>query len=299
VLELVNEVKMHEILGLSTGGRLEASGVVERDGRLYVVFDNSSEIASVHAELLLGSGVNRVISDGSGRRVGYEDLAHDRSSDRFFALIEAMPRRGAGFMAQVDEYDHQLRYIKSAWLDFPLDTPNKGLEGLTCVRRDEGIHLLGLCEGNRCRGGLSGEESGRGRIQVFREGAHHWEHLTTIRLPPTLEFLDYSSIALAGNRIAVLSQASSLLWVGELSPSTWEIVSEGRTYRFPRHGDGKTLYCNVEGVSWMAPDRLVVVSDRAKLATQHKRCRRKDQSIHLFRIPQAAGGLDVTASVAT
>jgi hypothetical protein len=298
MLELVDEAKLHEILGPSTGSRLEASGVVERDGHLYVVFDNSSEIASVHAELLLGSGLNRVISEGAGRRVGYEDLAHDRSSDRFFALIEALPRRGAGFMAQVDEYDDQLRYIKSAWLDFPLDRPNKGLEGLTCVRRDEGIHLLGLCEGNRCRGGLSGEESGRGRIQVFREGSHHWEHVTTIRLPQTLEFLDYSSIALAGDRIAVLSQASSALWVGELSPSTWEVVSEGRTYQFPRDPDGRTLYCNVEGVSWIAPGRLVVVSDRAKLASQHKRCRRKDQSVHLFRIPQATAGLDVTGAVA-
>jgi hypothetical protein len=298
VLELVHEAKLQEILGPSTGGRLEASGVVARDGHLYVVFDNSSEIASVHAELLLRSDVNRVVSDGSGRRVGYEDVAHDPSSDRFFALIEALPKRGAGFMAQVDEYDHELRFIKSAWLDFPLDRPNKGLEGLTCVRRQEGVYLLGLCEGNRCRGGLSGGEPGRGRVQVFRQGIHHWEHLTTIRLPPTLKFGDYSSIALAGERIAVLSQESSALWVGELSSSTWEVVSEGGTYQFPRDGEGRTLYCNVEGVSWIAPDRLVVVSDRAKPASQHKRCRRKDQSIHLFVIPQAHRAVHVSATVA-
>ncbi|MBJ7614338.1 MAG: hypothetical protein JF924_18685 [Candidatus Dormibacteraeota bacterium] len=295
-LELVREAKLHEILGPSTGARLEASGVVARDGRLYVVFDSSSEIASVHAELMLGSGVNRVISEGPGRPVGYEDLAHDPSSNRFFALIEALPKHGAGLMARVDEYDHELRYIKSAWLDFPLDQANKGLEGLTCVRREEGIYLLALCEGNRCRGGLSGERPGSGRIQVFREGVHHWEHVTTIRLPPALEFLDYSSIALADDRIAVLSQASSALWIGELSRSTLEVVSEGRFYQFPRDGEGRTLYCNVEGVSWIAPDRLVVVSDRMKPAGQQKRCRSKDQSIHLFLLPPDAGGLDSAAA---
>jgi hypothetical protein len=34
-----------------------------------------------------------------------------------------------------------------------LDRPNKGLEGLTCVRRGGHAYLLGLCEGNRCKGG--------------------------------------------------------------------------------------------------------------------------------------------------
>jgi hypothetical protein len=289
MLQLVQEAKLQEVLGLSAESRLEASGVVARDGHIYVVFDNSSEIAFVHGELLHRADVNRVISKGSGRGFGYEDLAHDPSDGRFFALIEALPNRGAGFMAQVDEYDQDFRYRKSSWLDFPLDRPNKGLEGLTCVRRAEGTFLLGLCEGNKCRGGPSGERSGRGRIQVFRESTHHWEHVDTVRLPPGLQFLDYSGIALDGHRIAVVSQASSALWIGELSPSAWEVVSEGSTYQFPRDARGRTLYCNVEGVSWIAPDRLVVVSDKAKVATQHKRCRTKDQSIHLFVIPKASG----------
>jgi hypothetical protein len=36
----------------------------------------------------------------------------------------------------------------------------------------------------------------------------------------------------------------------------------------------------------MAPDRLVMVSDKAK-PEQDPRCRDKDQSIHIFRIPAA------------
>jgi len=39
-------------------------------------------------------------------------------------------------------------------------------------------------------------------------------------------------------------------------------------------------------VSWIAPDRVVVVSDRAKRdGRQDDRCRAKDQSIHVFAIP--------------
>lgn len=266
--------------------------MVARDGHFYVVFDSSSEIASVDGRLERQAGRNGFVSRGSRRGVGYEDIAHDPSRNRFFALIEAMPRHRGGFMAQVDEYDEGLRQVGSAWLDFPLEQANKGLEGLSCVLRGGETHLLGLCEGNKCRGGAPGREGGGGRIQVFAEGGRRWEHVATVRLPTALRFKDYSSLALAGDLVAVLSQASSALWVGELSPSSWELVSGGSTYRFPRDRDNRAVYCNVEGVSWIAPDRVVVVSDKAKSSAQRKGCRIKDQSIHVFGIPAAAGGGD-------
>jgi hypothetical protein len=85
-----------------------------------------------------------------------------------------------------------------------------------------------------------------------------------------------------GGRIQVFREA--------LSPSSWELVSEGTTYRFPRDRQNRPVYCNVEGVSWIAPDRVVVVSDKAKPSVQRKRCRIKDQSIHVFDIPAAPPG---------
>ena len=42
--------------------------------------------------------------------------------------------------------------------------------------------------------------------------------------------------------------------------------------------------CNPEGVTWLGNDRLAVVSDKWK-ADQPKRCTRKDQSVHIFRLP--------------
>ena len=44
------------------------------------------------------------------------------------------------------------------------------------------------------------------------------------------------------------------------------------------------MYCNMEGVTWLGNDRLVVVSDKGK-SDQPGRCARKDQSIHIFKLP--------------
>jgi len=54
----------------------------------------------------------------------------------------------------------------------------------------------------------------------------------------------------------------------------------------PRTRKGKRLYSTVEGISWLADDTFVAVSDLAK--EQHPpRCEPKDQSIHIFRLPRS------------
>jgi hypothetical protein len=284
-LELVKEVKIFDLLEqFKPDPRLEASGVLAKDGMFYVIFDNLPHIALIGAELSATAGANQVIEQHQGHPCGFEDIAYDPWSDRFYVLIESL-RRGQGkYMAMVQEYDASLRYLESAWLDFPLDRPNKGLEGLTCVHRCGLPHLLGLCEGNKCEGGAKGRIPGGGRIHVFTRGKHHWERAGKIRLPETLLFEDYSGVTVTGDRIAVVSQVSSALWIGSLAPSSWEITGEGNCYAFPRDADGEIIYGTAEGVSWIAPDQVVVVSDKAK-PDQDRRCQSKDQSIHIFRIP--------------
>jgi hypothetical protein len=88
----------------------------------------------------------------------------------------------------------------------------------------------------------------------------------------------------AGDRVAVVSQESSALWVGRLAPSSWDLLDAGRTYSFPRDPLGRTLYGTVEGVSWLADGEMVVVSDRAK-PTQPSLFRAKEQAVHLFALP--------------
>jgi hypothetical protein len=288
-LVLLEEAKITELLGDSRHGdakqRFEASGVVAKDGLFFVIFDNTSDVAQIAG--LSDSQVTRLIDakPRDGRGIGYEDIAYDRLADRFYILIEALPH-GHGFMAEVEEYDGGFRHLASARLDFPLDRANKGLEGLTSLRRADRMYLLGLCEGNRCQGGAAGRRPGGGRIQLFERGPRHWDHAGTIRLPPTLWFEDYSSLSIAGDRLVVVSQESSAMWVGTLAPSSWDVVGDGMVYHFPTDDDGLIVYCNVEGVSWVSDDQVVVVSDRAKTSAQSGRCRAKDESIHVFAIPE-------------
>ena len=286
-LELVQEAKIFELLAGVLDPRLEASGVLAKDGMFYVIFDNLPHIARLGAEISPQAGGNRIIWQDRGHRSGFEDITYDPWNGRYYVLIESLPRGHGRYMAKVQEYDDGFGYLGGAWLDFPLDRPNKGLEGLACVRRQGETYLLGLCEGNRCRGGAEGRVPGGGRVQVFRRAPGHWERLGTIRLPETVLFEDYSGIAVDGDRIAVISQVTSALWVGTLAPSGWAVTGAGTSYALPRDG-GEIVYGTAEGVSWIAPDHVVMVSDKAKPG-QGRRCRAKDQSIHIFRIPPVPG----------
>jgi hypothetical protein len=280
-LALVAEAKVAELLSAGDDARFEASGVVVRDGVWYVVFDNIPHVGRISG--LSPASESSLIELDEHHAEGYEDIAHDPGTDRFYLLIEAA-RRDAGFMAKVREYDAAFRHLGTDWLPFPLETANKGMEGLSTVTRAGETYLLALCEGNRCRAGAAGRRPGGGRIQVFGRTRGGWDHAATIRLPPAAWFVDYSSVAVADDhRIAVTSQESSALWLGVLDPARWEIIGDGTVYRFPSAADGGT-YGTVEGIAWLARDQVVVVSDKAK-PTQAKRCRITDQSVHHFQIP--------------
>src|SRR4029450_4141683 len=130
-----------------------------------------------------------------------------------------------------------------------------------------------------------GRRPGGGRVQVFERGLRHWDRVATIRLPATLDFEDYSSLAVAGDRLAVVSQASSALWVGRIGPSSWEVAGQGTVWAFPTDPEGRAVYCNVEGVSWLSADTVVVVSDRAKRNGQDEGWRAKDRSSRVSTLP--------------
>lgn len=133
-----------------------------------------------------------------------------------------------------------------------------------------------------------------------------WETVNLLALPKTAAFADYSAIAIrpipaaetestAGRRIvyrlAVTSQESSQVWIGELrttdthDAADWSLT-DGVVYNFPRSDSCDIRYCNVEGIGFIDDDLLVAVSDKMKSGgRQHFRCLDKDQSIHTFVLP--------------
>ncbi len=113
-----------------------------------------------------------------------------------------------------------------------------------------------------------------------------WKTVTTIPLPRSVKFEDYSAVAIRGTHIAVVSQQTSSLWIGTIRYRDWSIAGRGRIYDFPRTKKRKRKYCTVEGLSWISPRTFVMVSDLSK-KNHPKRCRKHDQSIHVFRLPAA------------
>ncbi|NMB78688.1 MAG: hypothetical protein GYA23_06285 [Methanomicrobiales archaeon] len=294
VLELVGEAGIDDLLEGAGDRRHEASGVFFKDAYLYIIFDDDPHLLRMNANLTPGAtGPELLNLDGTAE--GYEDITYDRALARWYCLIEAATTKSGEVMPRVDEFDESFSFIRSSWLEFPLKSGNKGFEGIAVLDHGGNHFLLGLCEGNNCKGRSKGAKPGNGRIQVFLSGNENWKHAGTIRLPGTIPFQDYSSLDIHDGKITVLSQESSALWTGRLrqEPSGIEDIIEGNgtIVLFPRDEKGRILYCNLEGLAWAGEEGVFVVSDKGK-ADQPKRCRRKHEGVHLFRLSPAGRDTD-------
>ena len=285
-LRLLREAPLRDLLAPIAPDlhRLEASGVVLIDDLLWIIFDNLPHLVAVGPGLAPGPGAATVVR-GSGPAAGYEDVAHDEVSGRRFVLIESARTPQGRYRPQIDEYDAHWRHLARRWVELDVVHRNKGLEGLTCVHRGGRLHLLALSEGNGGRGGRRGRRPGDGVVHVLVEEAGAWAVAGRIHLPAGLPFVDHSGISVHGDRIAVVSQESSALWVGRLDPGSWRVAGGGRVHPFPRDRRGRLLYGTVEGVTWVDERTVAAVSDRAKPAAQ-RRLRRTAESVHLFALPE-------------
>jgi hypothetical protein len=282
-LRLVRESKLARLIPLPRAGAvLESSGVVAKGRGCFVVFDNLKRVARIDRDLVPGSSRQGWIGLGRGSE-GYEDIAYSPHTKRFYLLIEAQKHPDGTYKAVVEECDEQFAHRRRGWVDLSFEKQNTGFEGLSALRWRGRDYLLALCEGNRCRAGRKGRKPGGGRIHVLQKKDGSWLSIAKIKLPRQVMFEDYSALAVRGDRIAVVSQTTSQLWLGTLRRSDWTIDGRGRLYEFPRTKKGKRQYCTVEGVSWLSAGTLVMVSDLSK-GDHAPRCGPKDQSIHVFRI---------------
>ncbi len=287
-LELLAEAKIKDLLKDTKVKRYEASGIQYKDGHVYIVLDNTPHPIRISKDLDTTSAVADLIKVSGGKGTGYEDITYDPLTKHWYCLIEADKTEYGKFKPRIDAYDETFKFIESFWLDFALETDNKGMEGLSHFRYKGEDFILGLCEGNACKSGKKGRKPGKGRIQLFRSAPNEWEHTGTIKLPKSVQFEDYSSLDLQDRYVTVVSQETSAVWMGRVSkePSSlddlWE--DDGQVYLFPRDRKGKTIFCNLEGITWLKKGVFAVVSDRAKSDKQAKRCKRKDQSIHIFKL---------------
>ena len=205
---------------------LEASGICTADDAYYVIFDNRPDIARITKGTgLMGPG-NHWLHD-MGADVGHEDICYDERSGHFYVLIEAMKDKDGKWASVVDEYDGDFKRIERRFVDFKLESENKGFEGIAYVyrRKTQGTQRTKrdswccCARATLCRAGKAGRTPGGGRVHVFRKGKKRWKHVKQINLPPWLPFEDYSGIEVVGDYIAITSQASAMVWVARVIPA--------------------------------------------------------------------------------
>jgi hypothetical protein len=283
-LNLICEAKIGGLLECpDPKTRWEASGVLVMGRQFLVVFDDRTEIGRFSDDLRPNRSNELFGMTDAG--FGYEGIAFNEAKRRYYLLVEARKHARGRYRACAVEYDVDFKYIKERTIDFAFQSDNKGFEAIAHVRRHSSDYLLALCEGNKCKCGKEGRKPGGGRVQLFEKRRKRWAHAGTIALPDHLPFVDYSGMSIDQGRVAVVSQVSSMLWVGEFDSAGWTWHDAGQIYEFPRSEDGTIRYGNIEGVGWIGPTRIVTVSDRRKKSAQpDKRLAEKDQSIHIFDI---------------
>ncbi|KAL4438157.1 hypothetical protein ABPG77_010518 [Micractinium sp. CCAP 211/92] len=276
----------------------EASGLAYVRGKFYTIFDNAMSIGIMDDRFQFRDPENRLIGEWEPESQ-FEGIAYVPENDTFLLLHEAVELGEEVYKPQVREV--KLKKDLSGYdvhavctINFELEAENKGFESINYVHTPDGPFLLGLCEGNHCKGGEEGQDPGNGRIIVSelrwnKDGSCHWEPVKKIKIPESAYFKDYAAMAYNYEirKLAILSQEDAAFWVGDFDGDSLEFVGEeGEVFHLPRDNHCEMIYCNAEGIQWVDHFRIVVTSDKAK-SRQPYWCDQKDESVHLFAMPRA------------
>ena len=272
--------------------RFEASGMTVAKGYYWTVFDNMHALGHVNDQFTFKGKENILYGSGAQSDSQYEGLAYIPSRDHFLAVEEAALHPQYGLVPMIHELavntTGSLDVVRKCPILYTLTHENTGVEGLSYFEQEGREYILALCEGNSCTGGDKGEDPGHGRIILaqYQPGNCTWTTVKVIHVPETAFFKDYSGLAIRGDRVAIVSQENSALWVGHFD---WRTLSFDRSrpervFHFPRDGHCDIKYCTMEGVEWLDDVRLVFSSDKAK-RNQPYRCTDKEQSLSIFALP--------------
>lgn len=218
----IREEKFYKLFkGFQKSFRFEGSGVYAKGNFFYVVFDNSKAVGVIESSLTNDSESN-FLKGNLFEKSNYEGITfRDLEPSSFYIIIESLEKNNAYYPAIV-KLDNDLNFLEQKIVKFSLEKKNKGLEGLSFITRSGENFILGLCEGNFCNSDKE-KTRGNGRIQVLKEQEGDWIPVAEIKLPSSINFLDYSDMDIENGRIAIVSQVSSAVWIGELHPEKWEV----------------------------------------------------------------------------
>ena len=269
-LKLIKEKKIYKILDLKADKKLEASGITCKDKNCYIVFDNKFQIAKISKDLKFATLIGK-----KGKNSGFEGICFDKKENNFIVITE-MLKNGYG---KLSFYNQNLKLKDETILkDIKFKDENKGFEGIDIQYKNNKKYLFTLCEGNKCK---KSDKVGNGVIHIFKLEKDNYRYFQKLKIPKIADFEDYSGLDIFNDKIAIVSQTTSSLWLSDIKFKNGEWrIKKGIKYTFPKK-DNKIIYGNIEGISFLDNDRIVVVSDKAK-DNAPKITKKKEQSIHIF-----------------
>lgn len=273
----IREIKIRSLMPAINSSKIEASGVYYNNGNYYIIFDNLHKIAIIKQDFSIINSNQWLGKERAKRKSGFEGITYNPLTNKYLVVQESEKFQNK-IIPVIHEFTHDFETSDSYDIDFLLKNENKGAEGITFFKIKNESYILLLFEKPNT---LNQSTNEVGNILVLKKKNGYYEKFAYLSLPKNVNFDDFSDIAWNGSKIAVLSQESSSLWVGELTEElTWK--NAGNTYYFPKR-EGEYLYCNLEGISWINETTIVLVSDTSK-KKQPSICKEKSEMIHLWKI---------------
>lgn len=273
----IREIKIRSLMPAINSSKIEASGVYYNNGNYYIIFDNLHKIAIIKQDFSIINSNQWLGKERAKRKSGFEGITYNPLTNKYLVVQESEKFQNK-IIPVIHEFTHDFETPDSYDIDFLLKNENKGAEGITFFKIKNESYILLLFEKPNT---LNQSTNEVGNILVLKKKNGYYEKFAYLSLPKNVNFDDFSDIAWNGSKIAVLSQESSSLWVGELTEElTWK--NAGNTYYFPKR-EGEYLYCNLEGISWINETTIVLVSDTSK-KKQPSICKEKSEMIHLWKI---------------
>lgn len=286
----------------------EASGTDIVGDQVFMIFDSLDYVGYADTHFEYRAPQNKLIGRQSDTESSFEAIMFSPDTKTFLMVRETAPdddgKTYAPSVVEATVGDDTYDILQECPVDFSFDAENKGFEGGAYFAVGGERYMLGLCEGNHCKGGDKGKDAGNGMAILTRlttdktTGKCVWAFVKKVPLPAEADFVDYSDIAVykdpnAGDvlTVGVVSQENSALWIGTLDISKWEFGGPGSVVHFPRNSDCEPIYCNIEGISFIDRYQVITTSDRSK-ATQHYNCVARDQSVQIFLLPKPLKAAD-------
>ncbi len=276
------EIKLSEILSYPLHHKkLEGSGIYYYNKKYYIIFDNINYLAIIDTDF----NKNSLLWLPTRPSSGFEAITFSEQKQSFYILEEASKE------IIPHGYIHEYRLSENKFLNpvkipFPLESKH-GFEGIAVYTLENKNYFILLLEKETSHPKIPQ----KGNLLILEEHPKLGLIEYAFYSLSHIGFKDYSDIAIKQNKVAIVSQKSSAVWIGEWDYKIHKPI-HGKAYKFPLvdekgkfEGGFQKGYCNVEGVSWVSEKTLVFVSDRQKKHKRKEVCAFKEEMLHIFEIP--------------